>query len=74
MCMCMHCRSLLSNAEGYITLLFTSDKPISYMAYVWGAIKKKVDYEATEGVRGMQITADGVRLSTDTHMLTSTCL
>jgi GUCT (NUC152) domain len=56
----LQARSLLSNSDGYVTLVFKSDKPISYMAYVWGALKRKVDAEATENIRGMQICADQV--------------
>eukprot|EP00755_Sulcionema_specki_P031239 Sspe_Gene.2069::Locus_687_Transcript_1_1_Confidence_1.000_Length_1815::g.2069::m.2069/K16911/DDX21; ATP-dependent RNA helicase DDX21 len=57
-------RSLLSNEEGYVTMLFTSRKPITALGYVWGALRGVLPAEAcsdqnARNVRYMQVTEDG---------------
>lgn len=51
----MPVRSLLSNSEGFVTLIFKSDHPIEYMAYCWTAIRRVLSSAAADNIRGMQV-------------------
>lgn len=51
----MPVRSLLSNSEGFVTVIFKSDHPIEYMAYCWTAIRRVLSSEAADNIRGMQV-------------------
>ncbi|CAN0044441.1 unnamed protein product, partial [Phaeothamnion confervicola] len=48
-------RSMLSNSEGFVTMRFTSQQPVDYVAYVWSALRKRLAPEVTDGVKGMQV-------------------
>ncbi|CAM9988704.1 unnamed protein product [Ectocarpus sp. 4 AP-2014] len=56
----MPVRSLLSNSEGHVTIIFRSDHPIEYMAYCWTAIRRVLSSEAADNIRGMQLSEDGL--------------
>lgn len=51
----MPVRSLLSNSEGHVTVIFRSDHPIEYMAYCWTAIRRVLPSAAADNIRGMQV-------------------
>lgn len=51
----MPVRSLLSNSEGHVTVVFKSDHPIEYMAYCWTAIRRVLPSAAVDNIRGMQV-------------------
>ncbi|CAM9882379.1 unnamed protein product, partial [Hapterophycus canaliculatus] len=51
----MPVRSLLSNSEGFVTVIFRSDHPIEYMAYCWTAIRRVMSSAAAGNIRGMQV-------------------
>ena len=55
-------RSLLTNSDGYVTMVATMKKPVPSMGFVWGALRSVLPEGATDGtenVRHMQLTADG---------------
>mmetsp|Transcript_13065 Transcript_13065/g.21161 ORF Transcript_13065/g.21161 Transcript_13065/m.21161 type:complete len:710 (-) Transcript_13065:51-2180(-) len=52
-------RSLLQCAEGFITIQFDSNQELYGMGLVWNALRRVLPAEAVEGVRGMQLLADG---------------
>ncbi|CAN0165128.1 unnamed protein product [Pylaiella littoralis] len=56
----MPVRSLLSNSEGFVTVIFRSDHPIEYMAYCWTAIRRVLSSAAADNIRGMQLSEDGL--------------
>ncbi len=47
-------RSLLSNSEGHVTVIFRRDHPIENMAYCWTAIRRMLPSAAVDNIRGMQ--------------------
>ncbi|CAM9858796.1 unnamed protein product, partial [Ectocarpus sp. 6 AP-2014] len=51
----MPVRSLLSNSEGHVTIIFRTDHPIEYMAYCWTAIRRVLSSAAADNIRGMQV-------------------
>ena len=51
-------RSLLSNSEGHVTVVFKSDHPIEYMSYCWTAIRRVLTSAAADNIRGMQVGGD----------------
>ena len=52
-------RSLLSNSEGHVTVIFKSDHPIEYMSYCWTAIRRVLTSAAADNIRGMQVGGVG---------------
>lgn len=59
-------RSLLSNTDGYVTLMFHANREIPTHSYVFGALRRNLPEEVVESVRGMAITADGLGAVFDT--------
>jgi len=51
-------RSLTSATEGYTTVLFTSQREIRSLSYVWINIKSAFDEKFGESVKGMQLSVD----------------
>lgn len=51
----MPARSLLSNSDGHVTVIFRSDHPIEYMAYCWTALRRVISPAAADTIRGMQV-------------------
>lgn len=55
-------RSLLSNSEGFVTVMFKSERPIEYVSYCWNALRRVLPNDAVESVRGMQVRNSSVRV------------
>eukprot|EP00633_Aureoumbra_lagunensis_P008341 CAMPEP_0197313680 /NCGR_PEP_ID=MMETSP0891-20130614/29281_1 /TAXON_ID=44058 ORGANISM="Aureoumbra lagunensis, Strain CCMP1510" /NCGR_SAMPLE_ID=MMETSP0891 /ASSEMBLY_ACC=CAM_ASM_000534 /LENGTH=655 /DNA_ID=CAMNT_0042801685 /DNA_START=9 /DNA_END=1973 /DNA_ORIENTATION=+ len=52
-------RSLLSNSEGYVTCKFDNpNAEINSLSYVWTALRRSVDPNICEQIRGMTLAAD----------------
>jgi ATP-dependent RNA helicase DDX21 len=59
-------RSLLSNTDGYVTIMFHANREIPTHSYVFGALRRNLPEEVVESIRGMAITADGLGAVFDT--------
>jgi ATP-dependent RNA helicase DDX21 len=57
---------LLSNTDGYVTIMFHANREIPTHSYVFGALRRNLPEEVVESIRGMAITADGLGAVFDT--------
>lgn len=51
-------RSLLSNAENYVTCQFDAHKAMSHSSYVWTALRRKLPAQIADNVKGLRLTHD----------------